>query len=63
MGLMSHITAPFIAPGASARTVLEIYNAGPLPLKLNPGIKICQLVLQRTEGKATYNGSFVDQEL
>lgn len=27
LGLMSHITAPFIAPGVSNKQVLEIYNA------------------------------------
>jgi len=63
IGLMSHITAPFICPGVSNRQVLEIYNAGPKKIKLIPGSKICQLVLQQCKGKAKYEGIFKDQEL
>ncbi|MHA1820526.1 MAG: dCTP deaminase [Promethearchaeota archaeon] len=63
LGLMSHITAPFIAPGASGRQVLEIFNAGPSNLKLLPGIKICHLVLEKCEGRAKYQGIFINQEI
>lgn len=63
IGLMSHITAPFIAPGVSNHQVLEIYNAGPNKIKLIPGTKICQLVFQKCEGKSKYSGIFRDQEL
>jgi dCTP deaminase len=63
IGLMSHITAPFIAPGVSNRQVLEIYNAGKNTIKLIPGTKICQLVFQECKGSAKYNGVFKDQEL
>jgi len=63
VGLMSHITAPFISPGVSNRQVLEIYNAGKEKLKLFPGTKICQLVLEECEGKARYSGKFQNQEL
>jgi len=63
IGLMSHITAPFIAPGVSNKQVLEIYNAGPQTIKLMPGTKICQLVLQECKGKAKYGGLFKNQEL
>ena len=63
IGLMSHITAPFICPGVSNRQVLEIYNAGPMKIKLVPGTKICQLVLQQCKGKGRYQGIFQDQEL
>jgi dCTP deaminase len=61
IGLMSHITAPFIQPGVSNRQVLEIYNAGHHKVKLKPGVKISQLILQRCEGKAKYQGMFKDQ--
>jgi dCTP deaminase len=63
LGLMSHITAPFICPGVSNHQVLEIYNAGPEKLKLFPGIKICQLVLEQCKGSAKYQGKFKNQRL
>jgi dCTP deaminase len=63
IGLMSHITAPFMAPGISNRQVLEIFNAGPNKIKLIPGTKICQLVFQECKGKAKYSGIFKNQEL
>lgn len=63
IGLMSHITAPFIAPGVSNHQVLEIFNASKNKIKLIPGTKICQLVLQECKGKAMYQGKFKNQEL
>ncbi len=63
IGLMSHITAPFIAPGVSNQQVLEIYNASPISLKLIPGVKICQLIFERCEGNARYQGKFKNQSL
>lgn len=63
IGLMSHITAPFIAPGIANKQVLEIYNAGKNKIKLIPGTKICHLVLQRCQGKAKYSGKWKNQEL
>ncbi|MGM5480503.1 MAG: dCTP deaminase [Nanobdellota archaeon] len=63
IGLMSHITAPFIAPGISNQQVLEIYNAGPEPIRLIPGIKVCHLILQKCKGKAKYEGQFKEQKL
>ncbi len=63
IGLMSHITAPFIAPGVSNRQVLEIYNAGNHPIQLMPGVKICQLVLEECKGEAKYQGKFKNQKL
>lgn len=63
IGLMSHITAPFICPGVNNQQVLEIYNAGPEKLKLLPGVKICQLVLQMCLGKAKYQGTFKKQRI
>ncbi|MEI6732213.1 MAG: dCTP deaminase [archaeon] len=63
LGLMSHITAPFICPGISNRQVLEVYNAGTIPIKLHPGIKICQIVFETCEGKSKYQGKFKNQKL
>lgn len=63
IGLMSHVAAPFIAPGISNRQVLEIFNADHNKIKLIPGTKICQLVFQQCKGKAKYLGKFKNQEL
>lgn len=63
LGLMSHITAPFICPGVSNKQVLEIFNSGNYPIKLIPNTKICQLVLQECRGNAKYQGKFKNQEL
>lgn len=63
IGLMSHVTAPFIAPGVSNKQVLEIYNLGKNKIRLIPGTKICQIVLEKCIGKAQYNGKWKNQEL
>ena len=63
VGLMSHITAPFVNPGTESRQVLEIFNAGHNNLKLHPGIKVCQLVLETCKGKTKYKGKFKAQTL
>lgn len=63
LGLMVHITAPFIQPGVSSRQVLEILNAGPNNLEIVPGERLCQLIFQRCEGEAEYRGLFREQEL
>ena len=63
IGLMSHITAPFISPGISNHQVLEIYNAGNHIITLKPNIKICQMIFQYCKGKAIYQGKFKNQRL
>jgi dCTP deaminase len=63
IGLMSHIAAPFLAPGISNRQILEIYNAGRNKIRLTPGMKICHVVLQECKGSARYTGAWKDQEL
>ncbi len=61
LGLMVHISAPFMQPGISNHQVLEIFNTGPNFLKLVPGERICQFVFDRCVGEAHYQGAFVDQ--
>ncbi|MCX5788446.1 MAG: dCTP deaminase [Elusimicrobia bacterium] len=63
IGLMSHVTAPFVSPGVANRQVLEIFNAGPEKIRLVPGARICQLILQQCRGKARYEGKFKSQKL
>lgn len=61
LGLMVHITASFVQPGSSGNQILEMNNAGPIPLALHPGIAICQLIFEELNGRATYKGKFSKQ--
>lgn len=61
MGLVIHMTAGFVQPGINNRQVLEIGNLAPFPLVLKPGVRICQIILERTVGKASYQGKFKSQ--
>ena len=61
VGLMIHVTAGFLSPGIDNRQVLEISSLAATPLRLHAGVSICQIVLQRTEGRAVYRGRFADQ--
>jgi len=61
MGLVIHMTAGFVQPGINNRQVLEIGNLAPFPLVLKPGVRICQIVFERTEGEASYQGRFMKQ--
>ena len=62
LGLMVHITASFIQPGVSNRQVLEMNNAGPMPIAIYPGIAICQVILEETKGTSRYTGRFKNQK-
>lgn len=62
VGLTVHVTSGFVHPGVSNRQVLELSNVSAVPLALHPGLRICQVVLERTEGAAVYTGRFADQE-
>lgn len=62
LGLIIHVTSSFISPGVNNRQVLEIANLAGRPLAIHAGTRLCQLVLQRTEGSAIYQGRFAHQE-
>ena len=62
LGLQIHVTSAFVQPGASNRQVLEMSNVSGRTLQIRAGVRICQLVLMRTEGRAVYNGRFATQE-
>ena len=62
LGLMIHVTSGFVAPGINNRQVLEMANVAGRPLAIHAGTRICQLVLQRAEGHAIYQGRFARQE-
>jgi len=61
VGFMSHISAPFIHPGADNHSALEIFNAGNETIELLPGIKVCQLILEEVKGATKYEGLYKDQ--
>jgi dCTP deaminase len=63
LGLGVHVTASLVQPGVNNKQVLEIRNMGDSEIILKPGLRICQLVLIRTEGKAKYKGKFQGQKL
>ncbi len=62
LGLMIHVTSAFVQPGVSNRQVLEMSNVSGHPLRIHPGVRLCQIVLMRTEGRAVYTGRFADQQ-
>ena len=62
LGLMIHVTSAFVQPGVSNRQVLEMSNVSGHPLEIHAGVRICQLVLLRTEGRARYVGRFSSQD-
>ena len=62
LGLMIHVTSAFVQPGVSNRQVLEMSNVSSRSLEIHAGVRICQLVLMRTEGAALYRGRFADQQ-
>lgn len=60
-GLTVHVTSGFVHPGVENKQVLEMTNVSAVPLALHAGIRVCQIVLERTEGQAVYRGRFADQ--
>lgn len=61
LGLAIHVTSGFVQPGVSNHQVLELSNLAAVPLELHADVRICQIVLERTEGEATYQGRFSNQ--
>ncbi len=61
LGLTVHVTSGFVQPGVSNHQVLEMSNVSGRALLIHPGIRICQIVLQRCEGEAVYSGQFASQ--
>lgn len=62
LGLMIHVTSAFVQPGVHNRQVLEISNVSIRPLRIHAGVRLCQIVLMRTEGEAAYSGRFSAQD-
>lgn len=65
IGIGVHVTAPTIHPGfgavASGSPIrLEIWNIGPLRVRLTKGMPICQLIFEEVHGipESAYQGQF-----
>jgi dCTP deaminase len=63
LGLGIHVTAPIIHSGFRGKVTLEMTNHGTYPIKLRPGLAICQLVFEHVFGTpaAAMRGVFQDQ--
>jgi dCTP deaminase len=73
LGLGVHVTAPTIHAGFGVTDLdpsfpgnpiqLEIWNTGPLPVVLRPGLSICQLIFEWVDGtpEQGYRGQFTVQ--
>jgi deoxycytidine triphosphate deaminase len=59
---MVHVTSALVQPGVSNRQVLEMSNVSSRSLRIYRGVRVCQLVLMRTEGEGVYDGRFAEQE-
>lgn len=64
LGLGVHVTAPTIHSGFKGNITLEITNMGGFPIKLRPGMRICQLIFELVFGtpSAAMAGIFQDQQ-
>src|SRR6476646_5582911 len=62
LGLMIHVTSGFVQPGVASRQVLEMSNVSSRTLLIHSGVRLLQIVLQRCEGTARYEGRFSRQE-
>ena len=48
-----HATAGFVDPGFEGQLTLELSNVGHVPVKLWPGMRICQLVFHELKSRCT----------
>jgi dCTP deaminase len=52
MGITAHVASSFIQPGSDNRQILEIVNLSHVPVTLHAGMRICQVIFERTMSKA-----------
>ncbi len=69
LGLAVHCTGDFINPGWHGYMPLQLFNAGPYPLRLTPFLDICQLMLvrltsepERAYGDAELQSKYVNDD-
>ncbi|MGH8901037.1 MAG: dCTP deaminase [Egibacteraceae bacterium] len=51
-GLMTHLSSPLVLPGWDGHVTLELFNAGPSPLRLRCGMPAARLVISPMVGPA-----------
>lgn len=51
LGLTAHVASSFIQPGSQNRQILEIANLSKVPIKISKGLRICQIIFERTDSK------------
>ena len=56
-GLLVHFTAPTIHSGWAGSITLEMMCLGKYPLRLYPGLPVCQLIIEEVRGRSTANVS------
>lgn len=67
-GLLVHVTAHRVDPGWNGKVVLEFYNAGAWPLRLQPGMKIGAMSFEEINGSVDIgygdrtNATYQDQQ-
>lgn len=63
LGLGIHVTAPTIHAGFQGQITLEMKNHGDVPIRLRPGMPVCQLIFELVFGTPTQTmaGLFHDQ--
>lgn len=63
LGLGVHVTAPTIHAGFTGQIQLEMINHGGVPIRLKPGMRVCQLIFETTLGtpERGYEGQFAGQ--
>lgn len=52
LGLVVHVTGGFIDPGFEGPITLEMFNAMSYPIRLWPGMKVCQVAFTRLSSPA-----------
>ncbi len=62
VGLLTHLSSGFVHPGSKGKISITVLNFSSTPVSLPPGLKICQLILERVEGEARYAGKFFGQQ-
>jgi dCTP deaminase len=65
LGLTVHVASSFIQPGSQNRQILEIVNLSKVPMKLKKGMRMCQIIFERTDSKSSIpyhkKGTFAKQ--
>ncbi|NUQ72026.1 MAG: dCTP deaminase [Polyangiaceae bacterium] len=63
LGVGVHVTAPTIHAGFRGVITLEVTHHGTLPVRLRPGLRVCQLIVESVFGtpSVAMTGAFQDQ--